>query len=168
MAARAQLAADADPPESGALPPGSPLESSPSYYLHTLGAKVSVRVERNLRKALDLGFTEWRVLQLVGYEPGISPTRLTALTGLNKANISRAMAALEARGVLQRKAAPGHARHIQLFLTAEGRRIQKRGNEMRTHSEDALLAGLDPAARIQLCATLRRLLRNLDAMEEQG
>ncbi len=142
----------------------TPLEESLTFLLSTLGSRIALIAEQNLRKVLNLGYMEWRVIQIVGTETDVPPKRIIAITGVNKANVSRAISSLEDRGLIQRSSLNGHARYTKLNLTREGKRIYRKGNDLRASSETPLFEGLNASARKQLGASLRKVMRNVDAM----
>ena len=142
----------------------TPLEDSLTFLISTLGSRIALIAEQTLRKELDLGYMEWRVIQIVGTEPGAPPKRIIAITGVNKANVSRAISSLENRGLIQRSSLDGHARYTKLHLTREGMRYHRKGNALRSNSEMPLFDGLSDAARKQLGASLRKVMRNVDSI----
>ncbi len=147
---------------------GSAFEDMPSFLLTALGNRLMVRIERHIRRELGLGLTEWRIVMVVGSEPGASSSRISGVTGVNKANVSRAVRALEKRGILKRRSEPDHARRYTFVLTARGREMFRHGNELRVAGEYKLLMGLGEIGRTSFCEMLRHLMRNLDEMPDLG
>jgi len=141
---------------------GTAFEASASFLIMTLSNRVTVLAERTLRRALDLSLMEWRVLTVLAVEPAAPPGRIVAITGVNKAAVSRAVNSLERRGLLSRVPAPNHGLRTQLFLTPAGQAMHARGTDERLHSEDELLQGLPSAERLRLLESLKQLMRNLD------
>jgi DNA-binding MarR family transcriptional regulator len=141
---------------------GTVFEASPSFLICALGNRIAVKAERNIRKTFDLSLMEWRVLSVLAVEPSAPPGRIVAVSGVNKAAVSRAVNSLEQRGLLKRESAPDHGLRTHLFLTRAGQTLHKRGNGQRLHAEEQLLAGLSKTQRSQLSELLRRLMRNLD------
>lgn len=141
---------------------GTAFEASTSFLICTLGNRLNVLAERNLRRALDLSVMEWRVLTILAVEPAAPPGRIVAVAGVNKAAVSRAVNSLERRGLLMREAAPNHRLRTRLFLTPAGRAVHDRGTGERLHAEDELLQGLRADEREDLARSLKHLMRNLD------
>ena len=139
-------------------------EESLTFLLSTLGSRIALIAEQTLRKELDLGYMEWRVIQIVGTEPGALPKRITAITGVNKANVSRAISSLESRKLIQRSSLDGHARYTKLKLTTAGMRLYRKGNALRSNSEISLIDGISESAQKQLGKNLRKIMRNIDAI----
>ena len=135
--------------------------------LSTLGSRIALIAEQTLRKELDLGYMEWRIIQIVGTEPGAPPKRIAAITGVNKANVSRGISALEKRKLIKRSSLDGHARYTKLQLTKAGLDIYRKGNKLRSNSEVPLFNGLSDTAKQQLGKTLRKIMRNVDAIRNE-
>lgn len=150
------------PPRNPPGTAGTVFEASIAFLLVTLGNRLSVEAERELRRVLDLSFMEWRVLAVLGEEPAAPPGRIVAVAGVNKAAVSRAVNSLERRGLLTRQPAPEHRLRTQLYLTDAGRQVYERGTQARRLGEEAVLEGLSTGDRQRLLENLRQLLRNMD------
>ncbi|MCP5144180.1 MAG: MarR family transcriptional regulator [Gammaproteobacteria bacterium] len=139
-------------------------EKSLTFLLSTLGSRIALIAEQTLRQTLDLSYMEWRVIQIVGTEKCTRPNRIIAVTGVNKANVSRAITALEQRGLLLRTHLEFHARNTELQLTRSGKVVYQKGNSLRRKAETPLLAGLSDNERNVLGNALRRIMRNVDGI----
>jgi DNA-binding MarR family transcriptional regulator len=102
------------------------------------------------------------VLEVLAVEPAAPPGRIISVSGVHKAAVSRAVNALEKRGLLKRVPAPDHGLRTHLFLTAAGRALYRRGIGERQRAEEDLLNGLSEKDRRNLIKTLQRLMRNYD------
>jgi DNA-binding MarR family transcriptional regulator len=141
---------------------GTVFESSPTFLICALGNRLDVSAERHLRKALDISLMEWRVLEVLAVEPAAPPGRIISVSGVHKAAVSRAVNALEQRGLLKRAPAPDHGLRTHLFLTAAGRELYERGIGERQQAEAQLLSGVSAHQREVLIEALQRVMRNLD------
>ena len=142
---------------------GTVFEASAIFLICALGNKMDVTAERELRESLDLSLMEWRVLEVLAVEPAASPGRIISVSGVHKAAVSRAVNALEQRGLLKRLSAPDHGLRTHLFLTPTGRALYRRGIGQRQRVEAQLLDGISPKDRLQLMKSLQRVMRNFDA-----
>lgn len=61
----------------------------------------------------------------IGMAPGINAKDLGAILRLDKSNTSRQLARLEAAGIVERRVSSEDARAIELYLTAEGKKLRK-------------------------------------------
>jgi DNA-binding MarR family transcriptional regulator len=138
-------------------------EASVLFLMCTMGSRIDVLAERQLRKTLDVSLMEWRVFEVLAVEPSASPGRIINVSGVHKAAVSRAVNALEQRGLLKRMPAPDHGLRTHLFLTAAGRALYRKGIVDRELQEDRLLHGLSDKQRKQLADSLRHLMRNIEA-----
>jgi DNA-binding MarR family transcriptional regulator len=141
---------------------GTVFEASPSFLICALGNRIDVSAERQLRKALNISLMEWRVLAVLAVEPAAPPGRIISVSGVHKAAVSRAVNALEKRGLLKRAPAPDHGLRTNLFLTAAGRALYRRGIGERHCTEEDLLNGLTEKDRKHLIEMLQSLMRNCD------
>jgi DNA-binding MarR family transcriptional regulator len=87
-------------------------------------AEVVLRVAREIDphgpRALDivpLTGTEALVMRWIDRNPGVSPSAVADATALKRSNLSVAVGALVAKGMVERRPAPQDARTVQLFPT---------------------------------------------------
>ena len=146
--------------------PVTDFDSSPSFLISAIGNKLAVIAARNLRKLVGLSLMEWKVLAVLGAEPAAAPGRIIEVSGVNKAAVSRAVTALERRGLVIRGPSPDHGLRTRLYLTAAGQEVHDRGIGARIEAEQQLLSGLSPADRTRLVDALRRITLNLGPMSD--
>jgi DNA-binding MarR family transcriptional regulator len=142
---------------------GTLFEASLSFLVCGLGRRIDVAAERQLRKALDIALMEWRVLEVLAVEKAAPPGRIVSVSGVHKAAVSRAVNALERRGLLKRVSAPDRGLRTQLFLTSAGHAMYRRGIGERQRAEEQLLGGLSGRQRQSLIDLLQHVMRNFDA-----
>ncbi|MFF4316939.1 MarR family winged helix-turn-helix transcriptional regulator [Streptomyces sp. NPDC001507] len=95
---------------------------------------------------------------LAGARDGLRITDLIDDALLTQAGVSRLVARLEKRGLVERRPDPDDARACRIVLTAEGREVQQRLG--RTHARHVTTAMTRALSREQL-ETLRELGRTL-------
>lgn len=104
--------------------PGSERRKLLTFRLFILSRLITRQSSRYLKKHHDLSVAEWAILaQLADF----SPCTLRQLAGYNhidKAQLSRASAALLKRGLLEREPDPKDARSVLFLITPEGREIR--------------------------------------------
>ena len=93
------------------------------YRLSVLSNTVSTAIAADYQREFGLNIWQWRIMAVIGESAGLTASDVTARTAMDKVAVSRAVAALEARGLLQRQADPGDARAALLDLTEAGRAI---------------------------------------------
>jgi DNA-binding MarR family transcriptional regulator len=111
------------------------------------------------RRAFSLSEEEWRILAVPGARLQLATKEISRLTTLDKMNVSRALQALEARGILRRAHDPDDGRERIVMLTIQGRALYRRIIALALEREAALL-GVLTAAEIEM---LDKLIRKLSA-----
>ncbi|MGB6105154.1 MAG: MarR family transcriptional regulator [Pusillimonas sp.] len=109
----------------------------------------------------EYGLTRPEILSLIFlyFRDGIAATDICDFSGHLKANISRAVTALEKKGLISRSPHPDDQRRRLLYITKAGRKMHDRfmpGLELREHDMMACLTQGE-------CDQLARLLRKLCA-----
>ena len=91
-----------------------------------------------------------------------TPGALAELLGLDAGYISRLLAALEAKGLIERQASASDGRSVVLDITAAGRQVFK-GMDARSHDEIAGLVGrLSNGAQQRLVAAMQTIEREIE------
>jgi len=108
------------------------------------------------------GLTRPEILTLIflAYRDGISASDICDFSGHLKNNISRAVTALEKKGLLRREADRQDQRRLVLFITREGRQMHKRFMPGLKAREAAMMACLAPPERATLESLLQKLCAN--------
>jgi len=126
------------------------------YRLAVLAEVVSRAIAQVYSERFDLGRDEWRVLAAL--VPGPMRTAdVIAHTTLDKMQVSRAVARLEAAGLVARDADPDDRRARVLRLTTAGRALFRRIAPLAQAREAFLLDALDDAERDVLDRAIDKL-----------
>lgn len=133
------------------------LERFLPYRLSILSNRISQRIAGTYAERFGLAVTEWRVIAVLGRYPGLSANAVAERTAMDKVAVSRAVARLLARGLLQREVHGGDRRRSVLALSAEGLRIHGLVAPLALDCERELLSPLDPAERETLARLLARI-----------
>lgn len=123
------------------------------------------RFHAQLRTAEDgsgLAPMEVRVLQHVARRPGWTQAELVAHTRRDKAQLTRLIQQLEARGLLLREPDADDRRKLRLHLTPAGEALQQGLQAQRKQLVTQLVRDFDQAELQQLGALLARLQANLE------
>jgi len=137
------------------------------YRLAVLAETVSRSVARVYAERFDLSRDEWRVLAALG-ESGAMKTQAALLfTTLDKVQVSRAVARLETRQLVEREADAADRRNRILRLTAAGRALYRRIVPVVRAREEYLLAALGDAERKSLERAFDRLLERARELDQQ-
>lgn len=107
---------------------------------------------------VDVKPADYSILVLVGDNPGLRPSEVAAVLGIQRANFVALANALEARGLITRKQASRDRRAHALDLTPAGREFVARLRRIQDAFETELVAELGGTLeRDQLLALLARL-----------
>jgi DNA-binding MarR family transcriptional regulator len=142
-----------------------PIDSSVLFKLVRVVNLTARPFSESIGKAHRLSLNEWRVLLVLANHGGVAASEVTALTGLDKMSVSRAIAALVRQGRVVRKVDGADRRRMLLRLSAEGERLYERiGTPAKVRERD-LFAGTPEREQAQLGRTLDRLIDNLVAAD---
>jgi len=135
------------------------LERFLPYRLSVLSNVVSGAIAALYRDRFGLAIPEWRCMAVLGRFAPLTAGEVAARTAMDKVQVSRAIAALKARGLALQATDPGDRRRTKLALTAKGKRMHARIVPLAHAAEAKLLAGFDSGERLALGALLEKLGR---------
>jgi DNA-binding MarR family transcriptional regulator len=145
-----------------ASPAGAPpfaLENFVPYRLSVLANTVSDAIAALYRERFGLTIPEWRCMAVLGRFAPLPAREVAARTAMDKVQVSRAIAALVAKGLALQATDRSDRRRARLALSAAGRRMHDEIVPLARAAEAGLLDGLDGAER----AALDRLFAKLEA-----
>ncbi|MGQ0741347.1 MAG: MarR family winged helix-turn-helix transcriptional regulator [Alphaproteobacteria bacterium] len=149
---------------AGGAPNGArlELESFVPFRLSVLSNRISSAIAQQYTERFGLTMPEWRVMAVLGAAPGLSARDIAERTGMDKVQVSRAVAQLVKRKRVARKADAADRRMHRLALTSKGEAIYAEIVPLARDLEAKFLAALEPSDR----ATLLRLLTALSIRSE--
>lgn len=133
------------------------LESFLPYRLSVLSNTLSQAIARVYDKRFDLSVTEWRAMAVLGYRTDISAREVAERTAMDKVAISRAVARLLKKGLIERSTSRHDKRQSMLRLSDEGWKIYDQVVPLALDHEKRLLAHLDAEEREWLARILDTL-----------
>jgi len=133
------------------------LPSFVPFRLNRLAVAVSNYLSVIYRERFELDVPEWRVLVTVGPERGCTAQQIAASTRMHKTRVSRAIAHLEQRGLIERASSSDDRRSMELLLTRTGRRMYQDLIPLALERGRALLACLGKDDLRGFLAALTRL-----------
>lgn len=139
------------------------LENYAVAYLTWIANKVSSSASTIYRKRFGIGVTDWRIMALLAVEPWIPAGRISEVIGFDKAVISRSVAFMQERGLVETRFRDNNFRRQFIALTRAGLELHDRIVEVAREREEFLLADLDAAER----RTAIRLLAKIHARASQ-
>jgi len=135
------------------------------YRLSILSNRLSQIIANAYARRFGLGITEWRVIAVLGRYPGLSANGVAARTAMDKVAVSRTVARLLERGLLQRDTHDDDRRRSVLELSRDGYGIYDEVVPVALEYERRLLAPLDSDERAQLDNLLRKLNEGLSRID---
>jgi DNA-binding MarR family transcriptional regulator len=144
------------------------LEHFLPYRLSVLSNRISQAIARAYAERFAIGITEWRVIAVLGRHPGLSANAVAERTAMDKVAVSRALARLLERDLVQRDTDGVDRRRSVLELSAAGYRIYDEVVPVARGYETRLLAELDDEERVILERALTKLSTAVDGMAVDG
>ena len=136
------------------------------YRVAVLGRAMSERLGAAYASE-GLTIPEWRVLAVVSQAPSLAARDVVARTPMDKMAVSRAVASLETKGLVQR--APAADRRVaEIRLSADGRRLFDRVSRIALDYEASLFSTLTPAERAGFFDGLAKLERAIGVWAPAG
>lgn len=134
------------------------LEHFLPYRLSVLANTVSATIASAYAARHDLTVPEWRVMAVLGQEPGLSAAEVVERTAMDKVAVSRAVSRLQRRQRITRRQHPDDRRRSSLELTAAGLAVYRQVSPAALDFERRLLKALPAREQRALDRALARLL----------
>jgi DNA-binding MarR family transcriptional regulator len=133
------------------------LEHFLPYRLSVLSNRISQILADTYAERFAIGITEWRVIAVLGRHPGLSANGVAERTAMDKVAVSRTIARLLERELVQRDTHGDDRRRSVLELSASGYRIYDEVVPLALVRERELLAYFSEEDRQQLDTLLSKL-----------
>jgi DNA-binding MarR family transcriptional regulator len=133
------------------------LERFLPYRLNVVAEGVSRALSRLYAERYDIGIAEWRVIATLGQYDRMTAKDVGVHSRMHKTKVSRAVAALEDKGLASREPNENDMREAFLTLTGRGRRVYQDLAPRALAFERALDAALGAREREHLDGLLRKL-----------
>jgi len=116
--------------------------------------------------ALGITYSQYLVLLTLWEQDGVRVSRIGERLFLDSATLTPLLKRLEARGLVERRRSTKDERVVELFLTAAGKRLERRAAEM----PEAVFCKTQMSVPelVSLRETLRVLTRNLHAQTRKA
>lgn len=127
------------------------------YRLGRLYATAGAMTLRVCEGEFGIARREWRLLAVLGEAGELQPSELAQRADLDRARTSRALAGLQAKGLVDRQAIASDRRYARVVLTDAGRALHARMLPRLAAINGAILARLDDDGVARLEALLEAL-----------
>lgn len=138
------------------------------YRIAVLAESVSQCLARVYRERFGLTRDEWRVLAALAEAGTVKTGHVIESTTLEKMQVSRAVARMEDRGLLERLPDPDDGRGWLLRLKPAGRALYQKIVPVVLARERFLLEALEPAERALLERAMAKLQARAALLVEQA
>lgn len=118
---------------------------------------------RRMEREHGLIRPEWTVLVCLAFRDGVTARDVCEITEQPSNTISRGVASLTVRGLIERRADPHDARRAHLHLTVEGRTVHDTVMGTFVAAERRMTASLTKAEQASLIDLLDRMARDVTA-----
>lgn len=118
-------------------------------------------------EAHQLTLNEWRVMALVGANPGCTASQISEHSGLDKMAVSRALSELEHAHRLKREDDPADQRRARLHLSPAGQEVYAVALSHAREREAELLRDMTAKERDALGAMLDKLIASVRHSDER-
>lgn len=159
------MKAKARPKPPATAPNDFRLEDFLPYRLSVAANRVSRLLASGYSEHFGLSIPEWRVLATIGRFGTLSPSAVGEWTAMDKVKVSRAAAALVARGLVRQSPDPKDGRGRLLRLTRRGVSVHKSVVPLAQELEATLAEGLSRTEWAALNRALVRLDRHVAEIE---
>ena len=139
--------------------PGLNLKAFLPYRLSIVTNRVSASFARLYSEKFNLSIPEWRVMAVLGQQPGLSADAVCNETEMDKVPVSRAVTKLLDKGLLSREFSGKDRRRSILSLSPAGYGMYAQIVPLALAYEAELKAALTPDEQSQLDALLDKLTR---------
>ncbi len=133
------------------------LETFFPYQITVLTRQVSNSLAKTYVDRFGITIPEWRVMAALGRYPNATASHVVRHTGLDKVQVSRAVALLADKGHVARRPDPEDRRNAFINFTTRGRRTYREIVPVARAYEERLLATITPEQRQMLNAVLDEL-----------
>lgn len=136
------------------------------FRLNRLAAEVSAELASDYRERYGLDIPEWRVLATLGFRDDACTAQYIAhCTRTHKSTISRAVAHLLERQVIERVENKDDRRELALQLTRKGRTLYEELIPLLLHKEQDILSCLTASERKAFALALGKIEKRLDLIQ---
>lgn len=140
------------------------LENFLPYRLSILAQIVSESLHDLYAEPFGLTVTQWRVMAALGRFAPLTASEVGLRIVMDKVAVSRAVAGLKKRGLVERLTDRADRRRASLRLSPRGRAMHARIVPIAIAYEERLYEALDAAERRNLDALTRRLFEHATAL----
>lgn len=131
------------------------------YHILLLSKLLDRATAQHVRETADLSLAEWRAMAHIDYLGTCSASEVANLAFVDRAEVSRALNTLEARGLVRRDPHPTKRNSRLVSLTEAGKKVHVMVRGERGKFFNDWVVDLSAEERKQLDSGLRRIIRRV-------
>lgn len=136
------------------------------HYLLMLGFNRSNHAITSQTGKWELLPGQPKILEFLLEHDGCTQKEIGRGCALDKSTVTSLLSRMEAKGFLTRKTSQEDRRHVQVFLTEAGAHWAARTVEICAQVDEKAMEGITPSEMQDFLTTFRKILNNLEKMEE--
>ncbi|MEK9969629.1 MAG: MarR family winged helix-turn-helix transcriptional regulator [Ferrovibrio sp.] len=140
------------------------LEKFLPYRLSVVTNRISGALSRYYADRFGIGIPEWRVIANLGRMPGLTANEVVERSAMDKVTVSRAVAALEQKGLLDRARDTDDKRKSRLTLSAKGQTVYAEIAPLALGFEKDILTALSTEEALLLDRVIDKLNAKMDSL----
>lgn len=138
------------------------LERFLPYRLSVVTNRISGALSRHYAERFGISIPEWRVIANLGRHPGLTANDVVERSAMDKVTVSRAVTALEGKGLLSRERDDSDKRKSRLTLSVKGAGVYAEIAPLALAFERDLLTALTTDEAAQLDRIIDKLNAKMD------
>lgn len=135
------------------------------YWINKIERTMKNIHDRKLIK-YDLTLSQTTILHQLWHKEGLTQKEIQENLSLRGASVSGMVETLLNKGLIERKQDLEDGRYKRLYLTEDGRRLEKRSMEVIREVEGYLIKGFTEDEKLIFASWLKKLYMNIHQLEE--
>jgi len=144
------------------------LETTPTVLLVWAANRFNRSASRHYQDTFGISAMDWRMLVMLCKEPGVPVTAASPQVGYDKGAVSRSLARLTELGLARSEVQGTNARNRLWFLTDKGLALHNKILESALARQQKVLKGFTMDDVIALNAMLKKIMQNLEDIDDEG
>ncbi len=139
-------------------------QADTGYLLYHVANALYGQSDQALQEQLGIGLSQLRILSLLAWQTNLTQKELSDLLGQTEASISRQVALLETKQLLQTKTDPDERRRHLVAPTAKGLKVTQAAREALTACHKPIFGSLSEKQQHQFAEILEALHAHICAV----
>lgn len=137
------------------------------YRLSVLSNNVSSLLASLYTEKFGISIPEWRMVAVLGEEPGLTSTQIASRVAMDKVAVTRAVQSLIEKRLVRRSSSQADGRVSHLNLTKAGQRVYDEVVPMALAVEHKVWGALAPAEKDYWDEMLSKMERRVSTLREE-